>query len=254
VKPKVLEQRTHTDGRRFKVLAKTHFDRSIGTEKWSFSPRIGRPEKKLVAFYGTGRCGTTFSANALRSVGLDVRHQNIGRDGTSSHWFFVDSEWFPRALYTTNRAHVGERRRDFVFEHEVHVVRNPLSCVPSMCAVFGSIVFEFAADNNLLLPNEVSFDKMTKTALWWLRVNEHIEKSVRPALRINLESYRESWPTLMSYLGQDPALPYPVTVNKNKAWHRHKHTKFLNWSQLEDAVGKTLAKRVRTAARRYGYA
>lgn len=240
-------------GRKFTILEKKYFGHTSGAQKLSAARLDTPPETRKIAVYGTGRCGTSYTAKVLRAVGLDVHDQHVGPDGTSSHWFFADSEWFPQWPGSTRRDHQMQRRSDFLFEHEVHLVRHPLTCIPSLRAVHGLILHEFAVDNGILKVEEVEAPHIVRSALWWLRVNQRIGK-LRPAIRIRMEDYEKSWPWLAFYAGLDKKTPFPKHVKPRKPSRWSPVTPMASWAALRNAVGDNLFKNIQQLAKEYGYA
>jgi len=80
---------------------------------------------RLICVTGTGRCGTGFVSAWLRSAGLDVGHERLGRDGISAADMTL---W----LSAGARGRIGAVDRSVRFRHRVHLVREPLGCVASL--------------------------------------------------------------------------------------------------------------------------
>lgn len=69
---------------------------------------------------GHPRSGTGFAAKCFQSAGKKVGHETLEEDGISS-W-----QW------ATNEACRGDARTDIGEHILIHIIRNPLNCVPSV--------------------------------------------------------------------------------------------------------------------------
>ena len=77
--------------------------------------------RKRLLITGCGRSGTKYITHLLRRLGLDVRHERMGRDGIASWGMAVDAgavAW-------------GVPMRDFAFEQVFHQVRDPREVIAS---------------------------------------------------------------------------------------------------------------------------
>lgn len=75
-------------------------------------------------FVGHPRGGTAYAAALMQSAGIDVRHEEMGANGTSS-WMHAVHDIIPP--YTFDRS----RRADHYFDAVIHLVRNPLDTIAS---------------------------------------------------------------------------------------------------------------------------
>ena len=217
-------------------------------EKWGVRPlRTQRVKKKLLVL-GSGRSGTMFTAKALRTVGINVLHEKVGEHGTVSHYFVVDSDWYPMAPWQTiaGKKHVGERRSDFDFEHTVHIVRDPRKAIPSMTKIFGSVTWQFYVDNGVI--PDVRKNNILRAMHYWLAHNEL--SAAQAHLSFNLERYQHAWPALMELIGENE--PYPKhlkPMNKTGGFRSYEPITFADMI----AVDADLGKRIKSLANFYGY-
>jgi hypothetical protein len=241
-------RRFHNDeGREIRVFEKEPHLRS-SEEKWGVAKRRSKPEVKKLLVLGTGRCGTMFTTKALRTVGINVTHEKVGEDGTVSHYFLVDSDWYPMAPWQENqqKKHVGERRSDFEFEHTLHIVRDPRKAIPSMTKIFGSVTWQFYIDNGVI-PAGIK-NPMLRAMHLWLRHNELAQEQAD--LTYNLERYAQAWPAIMEILGRNE--PYPAhlkPMNKTGGFRAYTPLTFNDMRHLDN----NLANQIRNLARSYGY-
>jgi hypothetical protein len=239
-------------GRTIKVLSKSNFGFSSTYEKWS-AERIRRvPTPKLLAIHGTGRCGTKYLRYALARAGVSIDHERTGEDGTSSHFFYADSEWYPMMPWYNGKAHVGERLTDFKFAHEWHVVRSPMRAIPSISKIFPSFEFEFMVDNGVVTLDELrDLSRVQRCALAWIRINEEIERRRPVSAVFKIERIRDEWPGLMERLGVDAKFPADIPpMNKTSGYRRYEP---LTKRTMRTTLGDQLYQRVIDLAARYGY-
>lgn len=218
-------------------------------EKWGVKklPRSQRVKKEVLVL-GTGRCGTMFTTKALRTVGIDVRHEKVGPDGTVSHYFVIDSDWYPMAPWQVKQGkkHVGERRSDFEFAHVLHIVRDPRKAIPSMTKIFGSVTWQFYIDNGII-PDGIK-NPMRRAMHLWLNHNRLAEDQAE--LTFSLERYQSSWPAIMEALGHVAEYPAHLRpMNKTGGFKKYEPETFDSLISIDRDVGKA----IKSLARRYGY-
>lgn len=219
-----------------------------GAEKWGVEklpPRKVR-EDKLVLVLGSGRSGTMHTSRVLTKAGLDIRHEHVGKDGTASLFFNVDSDWHPMQPWTPGKVHVGERRSDFNFRHILHVVRHPRKVIPSMGAIFPALNYEFFEDNNIIpLGKE---PQLLRCAHAYYGLNKLAEEQAE--FRFQLEDFERSWPRIRKLLGLD-GVPFPNIPHANKASGFRKRQPMV-WSELHD-MDPLLCRNIIKMAKKYGY-
>ncbi len=220
-------------------------------ECWGVRKLKGPKIKKKLLVLGSGRSGTTFTAKALRvAAGLDVKHEKVGEHGTVSHYFVVDSDWYPMAPWKgwveKGKMHVGERRSDFDFEHVVHIVRDPCKVIPSMTKIFDSVTWYFYVYNGLV-PAGIKNPVLRAMHLW---LNHNRKAAEQAHFSFQLERYQHAWPVLMDLLGIDA--PYPAHLKPSNRSSGFKKAEPLSYKELA-AVDKKLAAEIRELAYSFGY-
>jgi hypothetical protein len=236
-----------TQQRAIKVYPKEAHLMKSTEEKWGVPKLKGQRIKKKLLVLGTGRCGTMFTGRAMRTAGVNILHEKVGQDGTVSHYFVTDSDWYPMAPWQkkANKKHVGERRDDFDFEHIFHIVRNPMKAIPSMVKIFGSVTWDFYVQNGLL---PEGLHGLHRAAYLWLSHNMAAEAQAHRTFQ--LERYREAWPMLMEELGSDAAFPGHIKpMNKTGGFRAYEPIKLADLT----AIDATLARNIAKLARHYGY-
>lgn len=235
------------NGRDIIVLPKEPHLRS-SEEKWGVRPTKGARVKKRLLVLGSGRSGTMFTAKALRTVGINVLHEKVGEHGTVSHYFVVDSDWYPMAPWQDKalKKHVGERRSDFVFDHTIHIIRDPRKAIPSMTKIFGSVTWQFYVDNGVI--PDIRKNAMLRAMHYWLA---HNTLSAEQAdLSFNLERYQHAWPGIMELLGENAAYPAHLKpMNKTGGFRSYEPVTFADMIAIDATVGK----QVKALAKKYGY-
>lgn len=217
---------------------------------YGVSKRRGKKIKKRLLVLGSGRSGTTFTAKALQVAGVNVTHEKVGQDGTVSHYFVVDSDWYPMAPWKgwveKEKMHVGERRSDFEFENVVHIVRDPRKVIPSMTKIFDSVTWEFYVRNGFI-PEGLKKPVLRAMHLW---LNHNTAAAEQADLTFQLERYQHAWPALMELIGEN--VPYPQYLKPSNKTSGFKKYEPLAWHQLLD-IDRDLGRQIKTLANRYGY-
>lgn len=202
---------------------------------------------------GNARSGTTWTRNALKSIGLDIEHEAMGADGTVSWFFAMDHDWYPYLPHESPKGRVAHqedgRRRNYVFDHVVHIVRNPPHTIGSMTSIISATSQQWASE-------VIGFDidmkpKMLRMMHIWNGINSQIEKDGFD-LRVNIERMEDrDWPKLMKLIGRK-GTPYPVLKARN-ASSGYRKARECSWEIME-ALDKKLTKEIYKKAKRYGYA
>lgn len=215
----------------------------------AFVPRRSAPVSRRLLVTGTGRCGTKSLARALQLTGHDMPHERTGADGTVSHWFALDADWYPILINSPiGCAHVGERRSDFVFEHVVHLVRHPVECINSMVAVFPRIDYLWYFEHNLLSPDAMRRPRLFRCIDLYYQVNRAVEALV-PEVRYRLEDIQNWYPELLARCHWRPA-PYPdlPPLNRRPNFYRDRAYSLADMLACNPNMTKVI-----DLARGYGY-
>jgi hypothetical protein len=244
------EWRSAQTGRLMRHYPKTTYSLRSKCEKIGVLPRV-KQERRLLLITGSGRCGTTWWARALGTVGLDVQHERTGKHGTASLFFTApDHDWYPMLPWYAGRNHQGERKADYTFEHVVQITRHPLTCIPSMGPIFNGLNYEFLEETGVIPPGIKS--RLLRCAHAWYGLNILAEQQCE--YRWQLEKNREGWRYLTSKLSahmHDSGLPYPELkpANRGTGFRKSEPTTYAALEQLD----KTLAKSIKKMGERYGY-
>ena len=117
--------------------------------------------------------------------GLDVRHEQIGRDGVASWCMAVDSERTPW----------GPARRECEFVQIYHQVRSPLKAIPSMTALKEQS-WRYICE---WIPCDIDEPPLLRSAKYWYYWNVHAEKIAH--WRYRIEDFRNVYPEFCDRLG-----------------------------------------------------
>jgi hypothetical protein len=225
-------------------------------------PRTG--SKILVT--GCGRSGTKFAALLLQRLGLDVRHEEMGRDGIAA---------WPLAVASTAAPPWGPAAAPDRFGEVYHQVRHPLQVIAS-AATFKPSSWEFVYAHTSASPAD---PVVLRGAKYWLEWNEHAERIA--TWRYRVEDVAAVFDELCGRLGvaaDRRALErVPADCNtrrRGRAFHyydeistrlglrrvaavtsvlaRPQQLPDVSWSDLE-RLDARLAERVRAKAAEYGY-
>jgi hypothetical protein len=110
----------------------------------------------LVLVTGCPRSGTKYISCVLAELGLDVQHEAIGRDGSSSWCMAVDAETTPW----------GPPRRAFSFDITLHQVRNPVAVIPSFSTLTPPS-WHFIYDRTPCRPDDPPLARSAKLWYYW---------------------------------------------------------------------------------------
>jgi len=142
--------------------------------------------QKRVLITGCGRSGTLYASILLKKCSLDVPHERkMGKDGISS-WLFgasaVSAPW-------------GPSPSEYRFEHTVQLLRDPLTCIPSIATLRPAAWVYIAG----YVPFEASDSPLLKSAKYWYHWSMMIEP--RADLRLRIEDMPGALISLCDRLG-----------------------------------------------------
>lgn len=191
------------------------------------------PEDLIFFSTGCGRCGTGFMSRSLRSLGFDVGHEVMGKNGTSS--------WFAASHMPHNTP--IPPLVSFNYNFGIHQVRNPITAHESILRfivrhesftwVKAVIRKELSVElNHLRNEHELAF-------AYWLYWNELVEKNIRTVFHFRVE---EGQHALESELRQHGIECDKVRYEVSKKYN----TGFRNGA--EENAGSPLTERVRDDA------
>lgn len=247
---KVTGRHKHTTDRTSRtiyVYEKERWGDRSNVEKWGVKPRV-RVEERELLILGSGRSGTKFCAKLFQQLGFDLRHECTGEYGSSTHFFHTDSDWYPMMPWVPGGCHVGERLSDYRFRHVLHIVRDPLDCIPSIQKVFTSMDWEFAEDCGIIPIQKMS--RLERCMRYWVGVNKKIEQ-MGPEHTFKLEEFELSWPWIAEILRIKADWPSGIRpTNRGTGFRKSKRT---NYSALR-AENTEVAAEIQELSYRYGYA
>lgn len=224
------------------------------SEMWGVDqlPEEKRIVKPLLVI-GTGRCGTTWLSKSLCGAGFDVPHECVGRDGSVSLFFHSDADWYPTIPWATDhrgrKAHVGERRSDFLFRHVAHIARDPLGFEASARGVLNLMEFYWSQHGAKVLTVEWNTRQRKLRGLYyWRDVVRRCQE--QNSQFIPLRRVRESdqwWYAMLSAAGLDPR-PRTDIPDNNKSSGFRKHAP-MSWDEAHE-LDEELARECRALSRK----
>ncbi len=170
--------------------------------RWGVT-KVKSKTKRKVLITGTGRCGTDYISRLFVENGYDVPHERVGEYGSSSHWFITDSDWYPVLTFTPGlKAHVGQRKDDFIFEKTIHLIREPLVTIKSITNIFRSDDYEFLEANNIVPPgiNLKSKKRFYRGMLIYYYVNKFIRDTYPESLLVHIEKIETEINSISEFL------------------------------------------------------
>lgn len=219
------------------------------------------PEPRKLLIVACARSGTKYIHKVMQKVGLDIGHEYTGKDGSATHFWAVDPPQcleFPWESPKDRKAHIGERRSDFEFEHKWHQIRDPLKCITSNSLVIPRNEWQWLGQY-IPIP-AAKHDTKYLSMLYWLYWNAMCEDYADSSYRI--EDIDHEWPLLAEMVGLK-GVPLPAVdkqMNRAKRWSKPyvdreaiKKMPDLTWAHLE-AIDPILTDAIRAKADRFGYA
>jgi len=182
----------------------------------------GQSTPRMIA--GHARSGTMYMAYLLQALGIDMKHQELGKDGVVS-WQHI----------CTNEYKVS-------CDEVIHQVRHPLKVIASTAYTLHPCSYPFMFDCIGTPPN----DHPLVVAMWtWLKWNELIEERAKWRFKIEDCDVTE----LEYWLGIEFGKPIKPNIPKTTNSIPHPET---SWQELE-AVDLHLCEQVRALGKKYGY-
>jgi hypothetical protein len=183
----------------------------------------------------------------LKQLGLDTPHELMGADGCVSCYFLPGSEYYPHSPYNIHPD--TEKVEDFSFDLVVHLVRNPLECIPSNTKIMNKAHQEWCALHGLLDMRDGP--KLLRMMQMWENLNQRIEEEFPRNMRMRIESMGDLG---IKKIARQLRLAVPINFEPK---HMHKGSGYLKadratWEELE-CIDPALTKKIKRRARRYGY-
>jgi hypothetical protein len=142
------------------------------------------PQQRLVLVTGCARSATRYTTFVLRRLGLDIRHERLGKDGVAS-WCLV-----PDAVETP----WGPSSADVTFDVVLHQVRHPLAVISSVATLKDSS-WRFIYEH---VPVSPSHPLLLRAAAYWYHWNAAAER--KATLTYRVENIRNELPEICTLL------------------------------------------------------
>lgn len=198
-------------------------------------------------FVGHPRSGTGFAAELCGQFGLQIGHEDDGKDGISSWMFAVDAEENPWAL-----SPVARTRRALHWDTLIQVVRDPATAIPSIIrenrhapASYDFRRTHIVAETGTDLDSfESEADRAVASLCLWNR----IIRDQSPAFVCRIESDHAALAEFLSGAGYAVSVPNDLDLtpaNADKAYKGKRHAKPDlspdDWSALSERAQSLLA-------------
>lgn len=175
---------------------------------------------------GCGRSGTVYTTRLLNEVGIQVKHELEGKDGSVGA-----IRWKGQVLDIS------------IYDNVIHQVREPVKVISSLQAsnpqTFGKYARMMGYPGMKLCGNKIEQATMAwlvytnwadRVSEWWYRV----------------EDMENAWPRILGYYNKQHAIPdVPKDIN-------HRNHPVLNMEDIE-RVSRSLAELVKIKGVQYGY-
>jgi len=182
---------------------------------------------------GCGRSGTKYTSTVLRSCGLDMPHEKVGKDGSVSSVWAIDLK--AEQYYKPHSC--GSRS---LFSTVLHQIREPLSAIASITT--GRI------DGIRWLQKHIPLyfegDRIKWAVEYWLYWNQLCEDQA--IISYKVENIQTRWAEISEILGINVPFPKNIPTNINTRSHMR-----LSWKDLSKYP--ILAEQLKERAHRYGY-
>lgn len=188
---------------------------------------------------GCGRSGTKYTAAVLQSLGIDVGHEQPGKDG--------EVGW--KGLYRLLSGQPHSYRKI------IHQVRHPLDTISSLRTHTNYLldsVAQFFPTRSVVTTTD---GKLHRCMEYWYQWNKLAEHQASWTYRI--EDFPSAFPALCEVLGLSgfpekwPEIPDNLNTRRTKRFERFQQEP-VTWEKLE-SIDSELTHRVRELATQYGY-
>lgn len=201
----------------------------------------------MIRILANPRSGTLSTAKSLQALGLDIQHERIGKDGTVSCFFYIDSDYYPKGNEKVTRKflpHEGEGvPSDYNWKINIHLVREPVACISSMYTIIPGDHRQWLLDIGVIKKNQIK-PKIVFCMNAYYEQNKIFEKICK--YRIRLE---DKGKMLMKILGLKGK--YPDLHERNTHTPPQWRVQF-DWDKLFSS-DYLLAEKIRQQAKKYGY-
>ena len=178
--------------------------------------------RKRLLITGCGRSGTKYITFVMRRLGLDVRHERMGRDGIASWYMVIDSKDVP----------YGVARHGMRFENVFHQIRHPLAVIAS-ATTFKPATWDFICKHTRILSDE---PLILRSAKYWYYWNLEAEKISNWCYRI--EDLGSVFPIFCERLQIEPKIeaiwrPAGDINTRKKGWPFHVYEELCERMRVE---------------------
>ena len=91
------------------------------------------PKKRKILVASNPRSGTHTMTEVLRTLGLDVQHEHMGKDGTCSGFFTFPAIYIPLGInYMHYNGEYPDSFKDYKYDLKVQMVRDPRKTIRSI--------------------------------------------------------------------------------------------------------------------------
>jgi len=188
----------------------------------------------VILFTGCGRSGTKYVADLMTLLGLDIKHEKIGKDGLASFFFAVDADRVPYGP-------IPNVWRDKI-HLTLHQVRHPLKVIAS------SQTFRFSWDFIIAhSPCKKGDPMLLNCAKYWYYWNLEAEK--RSSWTWQIENIVFEFDELCKRVGVKPNDEALDSLPRNVNTREHGD---VGWEEIE-SLDKDLCNKIKDLAMRYGY-
>lgn len=139
-------------------------------------------EEKLICGLGHSRSGTGYLSKYLQSLGIDVGHEKMGKDGIVSWMFAIDNA--SEVPYSIDNSVPN----DYQFKYKIHVIRNPYNAIQSVA--MGSDSLESWEYRKKFINLNMNLNKYELAIESYIKWNNLI-LSTSPDLSVQLENCEE---------------------------------------------------------------
>lgn len=199
---------------------------------------LNRKKNRTLLITGCARSGTTYIAKLLQQGGMDIGHEYVGKDGSSS--------WDLAANPKEGRWKV--RPANYRFAHVFHQTRHPLKVISSVYVTEDKDSWDYIKAHTPEILEEDSH--ITKCAKYWYYWNLKAEKMAEWTYRLEevdglLEEFEQR---LGKKIDQSAVGRVVKNLNTSSSPIRE-----FTWVDLEQQLDPALYQKIRTLAQKYGY-
>ena len=192
-------------------------------------------------------------------MGVNVKHEHMGEDGTVSCFFFFPATYMPLSvnyLHYENENNIPEMFNDYTFNIRVHLVRHPLKCIRSMFELMGPQHQMWCMYHGLAPRNKMRKSKLLRIMHTWYNTNRIIEHYAD--MRIKIEDGVKGVNRILKSLQLDK-YPYdelpvinPVVLGESRRNNKYKNSKPFTWEELSETDSE-MSDKIKKLANRYRY-